>query len=100
MTKPVQFGRHTRKHPSFFINELEFSAVPLSLAEEKLLAQAGQETQEGTDETAMMDTMLRSLAVILNARGTTGQQEVDTEWLLENLSPRDLEGIVEYLRQE
>ena len=98
MANPMKFGRKVKKHPSFFINELEFSSLPLSLAEEKLLAQTGQNPEE--DEVAFMDGMLGSLAVILNARRVDDKQEVDSEWLLENLSPRDLEGIVEHLRQE
>lgn len=98
MANPVKFGRKVARHPSFFINELEFSSLPLSLAEENLLAQAGASTDE--DEAVLMDAMLTALATLLNDRRSKGVQEVDTGWLLENLTPRDLEGIIEHLRQD
>lgn len=91
MTAPVRFGRQTTQRPPFQINDLSFSSLPLSLAEEKLLAGAG------AGETEVMDALVGALATILTARAEEGAT-VDGAWLMENLTPGDLEGIVEYLR--
>ena len=91
MTQPVKFGRQVVQRPPFQINDLTFSSLPLSLAEEKRLAEVG----EGEDE--VMEALLEVLAEILNARAE-GEGTVNSVWLMENLAPNDLEGIVEYLR--
>ena len=95
MTKPLKFGRQTTSQDHFWISDLEFSSQPLSLAEEKALAKAGTAVAE--DEAELMDGLLSTLAEILNRRATKGD-EVDVPWLLDNLSAKDLEGVVDHLR--
>lgn len=97
MTKPIKFGRHTVKHQSFFINDMEFSSMPLSLAEENALARADAEA--GEDEVALVKYLLSALVNILNARKDAEANEVSVDWLLDNLTALDLEGIIEHLRQ-
>lgn len=97
MNKTIKFGRQIAQQPPFFINDISFSSLPLSLAEEKSLALAGLATAE--DETALMDGLLSVLVDILNARQESKGEPIDVEWLLNNLAAKDLEGIVEHLRQ-
>ena len=97
MSKPVKFGRQVAQQPPFCINDVSFSSLPLSLAEEKSLARAGLATAE--DETALMDGLLTVLVDILDARQDGKTQKIDVDWLLDNLTARDLEGVVEHLRQ-
>nr|RIY02216.1 hypothetical protein D3W47_14870 [Deinococcus sp. RM] len=66
----------------------------MSLAEEQRLAEAG----EGVPEDAVMSGVLGVLVEVLNARAEG--ELVDAGWLMENLTPSDLEGIVAHLRGE
>ncbi|MBZ9753039.1 hypothetical protein K7W42_19560 [Deinococcus sp. HMF7604] len=91
----IQFGRQAVQRPPFDINGLTFSSVPLSLAEERQLASAGQDAE--TDD-AVMDALLNVLTELLNTRAQG--EMVTTDWLMENLTPADLEGIVAHLRGE
>ncbi|GAA5437116.1 MULTISPECIES: hypothetical protein [Deinococcus] len=95
MTEPMQFGRQAVKRPPFEISGISFSSLPLSLAEEKRLAGAGA---DATTDDAAMDALLGILAELLNAR--TQGESVGADWLMENLTAGDLEGIVSYLRGE
>ena len=95
MTEPMQFGRQAVKRPPFEISGVRFSSLPLSLAEEKRLAGAGA---DATSDDAAMDALLGILAELLNAR--TQGESVGADWLMENLTAGDLEGIVSYLRGE
>lgn len=95
MTEPMQFGRQAVKRPPFEISGVRFSSLPLSLAEEKRLAGAGA---DATTDDAAMDALLGILAELLNAR--TQGESVGADWLMENLTAGDLEGIVSYLRGE
>ena len=95
MTEPMQFGRQAVKRPPFEISGIRFSSLPLSLAEEKRLAGAGA---DATTDDAAMDALLGILAELLNAR--TQGESVGADWLMENLTAGDLEGIVSYLRGE
>ncbi|GAA5514349.1 hypothetical protein Dcar01_03104 [Deinococcus carri] len=94
MTPTVKFGQQVSQRPDFEINDLRFASVPLSLAEERRLAEAGS----AQDEEDLIGGLLETLAAILNPRARG--EEVDADWLLQNLTPGDLEGIVEYLRGE
>jgi hypothetical protein len=93
MTEPVKFGRQAAERPAFQINELTFAGLPLSLTEEKQLAQTGE---SATDQDAV-DAVLGVLAELLNKR-VQGKASVTSDWLMDNLASSDLEGIVEYLR--
>ena len=93
MSEPMKFGRQAAERAAFQINELTFSGLPLSLAEEKQLAQAGA---SGSDDDAV-DAVLGILADLLSKR-IEGKRAVTQEWLMENLASSDLEGIVDYLR--
>lgn len=95
MTEPMQFGRQAVKRPPFEISGIRFSSLPLSLAEEKRLAGAGA---DATTDDAAMDALLGILAELLNAR--MQGESVGADWLMENLTAGDLEGIVSYLRGE
>jgi len=95
MTEPIQFGRQAVKRPPFEISGIRFSSLPLSLAEEKRLAGAGA---DATTDDAAMDALLGILSELLNAR--TQGESVGADWLMENLTAGDLEGIVSYLRGE
>lgn len=95
MTESMQFGRQAVKRPPFEISGIRFSSLPLSLAEEKRLAGAGA---DATSDDAAMDALLGILAELLNAR--TQGESVGADWLMENLTAGDLEGIVSYLRGE
>lgn len=86
MTQTIKFGRQAVRRPAFSINELSFSSLPLSLAEEQRLAEAG----EGVPEDAVMSRVLGVLVEVLNARAEG--ELVDAGWLMENLTPSDLEG--------
>lgn len=97
MTQPLKFGRQKTGQAPFWISDLEFSSQPLSLAEEKALAKAG--AADADDEGELMDGLLTTLAEILNRRAADQDNRVDVLWLLDNLSARDLEGVVEHLRQ-
>ncbi|WP_291431951.1 hypothetical protein [Deinococcus sp.] len=97
MTEPMQFGRQAVKRPPFEISGVRFSSLPLSLAEEKRLAGAGAGA-DATSDDAAMDALLGVLAELLNAR--TQGESVGADWLMENLTAGDLEGIVSYLRGE
>ncbi|WP_221089472.1 hypothetical protein [Deinococcus aquaedulcis] len=88
----VKFGRHLNEKPPFAINDLTFSGLPLSLAEERRLAAAGDDAPE----TELMNAVLGALAEVLNARAQG--RHVDAGWLTENLAPADVEGILDYLR--
>ncbi|PTA68368.1 hypothetical protein [Deinococcus arcticus] len=88
----VKFGRHLHEKPPFEINDLTFSGLPLSLAEERRLATSG----EGETEADLMNAVLDALAEVLNARAQG--RHVDAGWLTENLAPADVEGILDYLR--
>lgn len=88
----VKFGRQLNERAPFEVNDLVFSGLPLSLSEERLLAGAG----EGGSELELMDAVLEVLAQVLNARAQAAR--VDAGWLLENLAPSDVEGILDYLR--
>ncbi|GGN36653.1 hypothetical protein [Deinococcus daejeonensis] len=94
MTQTIKFGRQAVRRPAFSINDLSFSSLPLSLAEEQRLAGAG----EGVPEDAVMSGVLGVLVEVLNARAEG--ELVDAGWLMENLTPSDLEGIVAHLRGE
>ena len=94
MTQTIKFGRQAIRRPAFSINELSFSSLPLSLAEEQRLAGAW----EGVAEDAVMTGVLGVLVEVLNARAEG--ELVDAAWLMENLTPSDLEGIVSHLRGE
>lgn len=95
MTQPLKFGRQPTDLASFWISDQEFSSQPLSLAEEKALAKAGAAMAE--DEAELMDGLLSALADILNRRSKS-ETKIDVAWLLDNLSAKDLEGVVEHLR--
>ncbi|AZI42868.1 hypothetical protein EHF33_08990 [Deinococcus psychrotolerans] len=90
--RPVKFGRQAVSRPPFAINDLTFSSLPLSLAEEKELAGAGAVAGDG-----VIDALLEVLGKILNTRASE-DNTVSLTWLLDNLTPSDLEGIVEHLR--
>lgn len=90
--KALKFGRQAVRRSPFTINDLEFSSLPLSLAEERQLADAG-----AAGDDAMIDALVEALSNILNTRAAD-DGSVDTAWLMENLTPNDLEGIVDHLR--
>ncbi|ACO47282.1 hypothetical protein DEDE109153_06700 [Deinococcus deserti] len=96
MTAPIKFGRQATLRPPFYINERTFASTPLSLAEEKALAAIGADP--ALPETELIEAMLGVLADLLNVRAEVQGAPVTTQWLMENLTPGDLEGIVEYLR--
>lgn len=95
MTTPMKFGRQSAVRPPFEINDLRFASTPLSLNEEQKLAEAGGESE---DHTAVITALVAVLAELLNARKEGNQKDIDTDWLMDNLAPNDLEGIVEHLR--
>ncbi|MBZ9714861.1 hypothetical protein [Deinococcus multiflagellatus] len=95
MTQTIKFGRQATQRPPFEINGLSFSSLPLSLAEERDLASAGQDAES---DDAVMDALLEKLADLLNTRAQG--QPVTVAWLMEHLTPGDLEGIVAHLRGE
>lgn len=95
MSKPIKFGRQAAQRPAFEINDLSFASTPLSLAEEQQLSQAGNTDD---DDASVIGALVGVLADLLNARKGAGQQSVDAEWLMDNLAPSDLEGIIEHLR--
>ncbi|PIG98870.1 hypothetical protein [Deinococcus sp. UR1] len=88
----VKFGRQLNERAPFEVNGLVFSGLPLSLSEERVLAGAG----DGGSEVELMDAVLEVLSQVLNVRAHG--ERVDTAWLLENLAPSDVEGILDYLR--
>lgn len=94
MTQTITFGRQAVQRPPFSINDLSFSSLPLSLAEEQRLAAAGDSAPEDT----LISGVLGALVEILNARAEG--ELVDAAWLMENLTPSDLEGILSHLRGE
>lgn len=98
MTTPMKFGRQATLRPPFQINERTFASTPLSLLEEKALAAAGADS--AVAEVALIEAMLGVLAELLSARTDDLADPVTTAWLMENLTPSDLEGIVQYLRGE
>ena len=98
MTTPMKFGRQATVRPPFQINDRTFASTPLSLAEEKALATAGADP--AIVETELIEAMVGVLSGLLNARAEVRVEPVTTEWLMDNLTPSDLEGIVEYLRAD
>lgn len=90
----MKFGRRNQEKPAFEINGLMFSGLPLSLAEERGLAEVGEEGSESD----MLDSVMDTLSHLLNARAQ--DKQVDVAWLTENLAPADVEGIISYLRTD
>lgn len=96
MSETLKFGRKSAEYPTFEIDDYQFSAMPLSLAEEKALAKATN--AQGTDENAMMDGLVEEIAKVLDVRTKDPSHTIEASWLLQALSPKDLQAIMALLR--
>lgn len=96
MPETLKFGRKNTEYPIFTIDDYQFSATPLSLAEEKALAKATN--AQGTDENDLMDGLVEEVAKVLDVRTKDPSHSIEASWLLQALSPKDLQAIMALLR--
>lgn len=103
-TPPARFGTKAHHRPPFHVNDTEFASDPLTLAEEMRLADTPIEALNAQDGASVQETqaaitaLAGAVAELLQARSQTKGLTVDAQWVLENMTTSDLEGVVEYLR--
>lgn len=99
MTKT--FGNRKQEETTFTVNDVPFTARLLSLQEESLLAGVsldGLDSESPDEMRGTIEAMAGAVAQLLEARLQSDHVEIDADWVMENLTVSDLEGVVEYLR--